>query len=151
MGNLAYAQGVDEAYEHYFDYQNYQVILNNTNLIRAKGSVVQVVGLVLEALLQGVEIGELCFIRSADRKRTYPCEVVGFRARRVLLMPLANLEGIGAGAEVIATGKQVSVKCGPGLLGRVLDGLGNPIDGKGPIVAEKYYALLRLLPGALAW
>lgn len=143
------ASVVDESYEHYFDYQNYSVSLANTNLIRAKGSVVQVVGLVLEALLQGVEIGELCYIRSSDRTRTYPCEVVGFRARRVLLMPLVNLEGIGAGAEVIATGKQVSVKCGPGLLGRVVDGLGNPMDGKGPIVAEKYYPLKAPAPNPM--
>jgi len=150
MGSLAMASsGVDESYEHYFDYQNYSVSLSNTNLIRAKGAVVQLVGLVLEALLQGVEIGELCFIRSSDRKRTYPCEVVGFRSRRVLLMPLVNLEGIGAGAEVVATGKQVSVKCGPGLLGRVVDGLGNPMDGKGPIVAEKYYPLRAPAPNPM--
>ena len=148
MASMA-APTVDESYEHYFDYQNYSVSLANTNLIRAKGSVVQVVGLVLEALLQGVEIGELCYIRSSDRTRTYPCEVVGFRARRVLLMPLVNLEGIGAGAEVIATGKQVSVKCGPGLLGRVVDGLGNPMDGKGPIIAEKYYPLKAPAPNPM--
>lgn len=150
MVDLGFAAANEiENYEHYFDYQNYSVALDNTNLIRARGAVVQVVGLVLEALLQGVEIGELCFIRSADRKRTYPCEVVGFRARRVLLMPLTNLEGIGAGAEVVATGKQVSVKCGPGLLGRVVNGLGNPIDGKGPLAAECYYPLRASAPNPM--
>ncbi|MFN3431732.1 MAG: EscN/YscN/HrcN family type III secretion system ATPase, partial [Candidatus Sericytochromatia bacterium] len=102
-----------------FDYDNYMFALKGTETIRAKGSVVQLVGLVIEALLQGVRIGELCYIRSQDKKRIYPTEVVGFKARRVLLMPLADIQGIGAGCEVIASGKLVSVKVGPKLLGRV--------------------------------
>ncbi|MNS19982.1 putative ATP synthase YscN [compost metagenome] len=124
-----------------FDYDNYMFALKGTETIRAKGSVVQLVGLVIEALLQGVRIGELCYIRSQDKKRVYPTEVVGFKARRVLLMPLADIQGIGAGCEVIASGKLVSVKVGPKLLGRVVDGLGNAMDGKGPIIAEKEYPL----------
>lgn len=124
-----------------FDYDNYMFALQGTETIRAKGSVVQLVGLVIEALLQGVRIGELCYIRSQDKKRIYPTEVVGFKARRVLLMPLADIQGIGAGCEVIASGKLVSVKVGPKLLGRVVDGLGNAMDGKGPIIAETEYPL----------
>jgi flagellum-specific ATP synthase len=96
---------------------------------------------VIEALLQGVRIGELCYIRSQDKTRLYPAEVVGFKARRVLLMPLADIQGIGAGCEVVATNRLVSVKVGPQLLGRVLDGIGNPMDGKGPIIAETVYPL----------
>jgi flagellum-specific ATP synthase len=103
--------------------------------------VVQLVGLVIEALLQGVRIGELCYIRSQDKTRVYPSEVVGFKARRVLLMPLADIQGIGAGCEVVASGKLVAVKVGPKLLGRVVDGLGNAMDGKGPIIGEREYPL----------
>jgi flagellum-specific ATP synthase len=136
-------------FEHNFDYQNYSVILRNSELVRARGQVVQVVGLIIEALLQGVRIAELCLVKSADKTKTYPCEVVGFKSRRVLLMPLVNLEGIGAGCEVVATNREVSVKVGPGLLGRVLDGLGNPIDGKGPIVAEDMYPLVRSAPNPM--
>lgn len=124
-----------------FDYENYAFALGATETIRAKGSVVQLVGLVIEALLQGVRIGELCYIRSQDKRRVYPAEVVGFKARRVLLMPLADIQGIGAGCEVVASGKLVAVKVGPRLLGRVVDGLGNAMDGKGPIIAETEYPL----------
>jgi len=136
-------------FEHNFDYQNYSVALKNSELIRAKGQVVQVIGLIIEALLQGVSLGELCYVKSPDKTKIYPCEVVGFKARRVMLMPLVNMEGIGAGCEIIATNKQVSVKVGPGLLGRVLDGLGNPIDGKGPILAEDMYPLIRQAPNPM--
>ncbi|MEB3195892.1 MAG: FliI/YscN family ATPase [Candidatus Sericytochromatia bacterium] len=124
-----------------FDYDNYMFALQGTETIRAKGSVVQLIGLVIEALLQGVRIGELCYIRSQDKLRVYPAEVVGFKARRVLLMPLADIQGIGAGCEVVATNRLVSVKVGPKLLGRVVDGIGNPMDGKGPIIAEAEYPL----------
>src|SRR3989338_3629590 len=113
-----------------FDYENYMFALKGVDTVRAKGSVVQLIGLVIEALLQGVRIGELCYIRSNDKSRIFPAEVVGFKARRVLLMPLADIQGIGAGCEVVATNRLVSVKVGPRLLGRVVDGIGNPMDGK---------------------
>src|SRR5688572_20454610 len=96
-----------------FDYDNYMFSLKDAELIRAKGQVVQLIGLVIEALLQGVRIGELCYITSSDKQRVYPAEVVGFKARRVLLMPLADIQGIGAGCEVVATNRLVSVKVGP--------------------------------------
>lgn len=137
------------SYRHEFDYKNYGFALQETELVRARGQVVQVIGLVIEALLQGVQIGELCFIRSADKSKVFPCEVVGFKARRVLIMPLCDIEGIGAGCEVVATNKQVSVKCGFAMLGRVLDGLGNPIDGRGPIIAEANYPLVAAPPNPM--
>ncbi|MEB3285587.1 MAG: FliI/YscN family ATPase [Candidatus Sericytochromatia bacterium] len=124
-----------------FDFDNYMFALQGLDTIRAKGAVVQLIGLVIEALLQGVRIGELCYIRSQDKQRVYPAEVVGFKARRVLLMPLADIQGIGAGCEVVATNRLVSVKVGPRLLGRVVDGIGNPMDGKGPIIAQAEYPL----------
>ncbi|RYY00147.1 hypothetical protein EON78_01850, partial [bacterium] len=86
-------------FEHNFDFQNYSVVLQNSELVRARGQVVQVLGLIIEALLQGVRIAELCLVKSADKTKVYPCEVVGFKARRVLLMPLVNIEGIGAGCD----------------------------------------------------
>lgn len=131
--------GVGEAPR--FDYENYKFALGGAELIRAKGQVVQLIGLVIEALLQGVRIGELCYIKSQDKSRIYPAEVVGFKARRVLLMPLADIQGIGAGCEVVATNRLVSVKVGPQLLGRIVDGIGNPMDGRGPIIAEAEYPL----------
>ena len=136
-------------YKHEFDYKNYAFALKETELVRARGSVVQVIGLVIEALLQGVQIGELCYIRAANKEKVFPCEVVGFKSRRVLLMPLVDVDGIGAGCEVMATNKQVSVKVGFSMLGRIVDGLGNPLDGRGPIIAEANYPLVQQPPNPM--
>ncbi|MBI6545195.1 MAG: FliI/YscN family ATPase [Cyanobacteria bacterium NC_groundwater_1444_Ag_S-0.65um_54_12] len=130
-------------------YEPYALALRDTETIRARGQVTQLVGLVIEALLQGVRMGELCYIYSQDRKSLFPCEVVGFKPRRVMMMPLCELEGIGAGCEVVASGRMVSVKVGPRLLGRVLDGLGNPIDGKGPLVYDTTYPLMNAPPNSM--
>ena len=127
----------------------FQLALRDTEPIRARGQVTQLVGLVIEALLQGVRMGELCLIYAQDRKTVFPCEVVGFKPRRVMLMPLSEVEGIGAGCEVVATGRMVSVKVGPKLLGRVLDGLGNPIDGKGPLIYETTYPQMNQPPNSM--
>jgi flagellum-specific ATP synthase len=132
-----------------FSYEAYSFALKDTVPIRARGQVVQLIGLVIEAVLQGVRVGELCYIYSIDRSRVFPAEVMGFKARRVMLMPLVEIEGLGAGCEVAATGRMVSVKVGPGLLGRVVDGLGNPIDGKGPLIAETTYPLMNPPPNSM--
>ncbi|MEB3298467.1 MAG: FliI/YscN family ATPase [Candidatus Sericytochromatia bacterium] len=132
-----------------FPVEPFALALRDTETIRARGQVTQLVGLVIEALLQGVRMGELCLIYAQDRKTVFPCEVVGFKPRRVMLMPLAEVEGIGAGCEVVATGRMVSVKVGPKLLGRVLDGLGNPIDGKGPLIYETTYPQMNQPPNSM--
>ncbi len=132
-----------------FPQEPYSLALRDMEPIRARGQVTQLVGLIVEALLQGVRMGELCYIYSQDRRTIFPCEVVGFKPRRVMLMPLVDLGGIGAGCDVVATGRMVSVKVGPKLLGRVLDGLGNPIDGKGPLVYETTYAQMNPPPNSM--
>lgn len=137
------------AVEREFGYEAYSFALKDTVPIRARGQVVQLIGLVIEAVLQGVRVGELCYIYSIDKSRIFPSEVMGFKARRVMLMPLVEVEGLGAGCEVAATGRMVSVKVGPGLLGRVVDGLGNPIDGKGPLIAETTYPLMNPPPNSM--
>ena len=70
-------------------------------------------------------------------------EVVGFKEEQVLLMPLGPMTGIKPGSKVYATGKPLSVKVGPRLLGRVLNGLGEPMDKKGPLDFEEEYAVDR--------
>jgi flagellum-specific ATP synthase len=132
-----------------FPQEPYALALRDTEPVRARGQVTQLVGLVIEALLQGVRMGELVYIYSQDRKTLFPCEVVGFKPRRVMMMPLSEMEGIGAGCEVVATGRMVSVKVGPKLLGRVLDGLGNPIDGKGPLIYETIYGQVNPPPNSM--
>lgn len=75
--------------------------------------------------------------------------MVGFKENKILLMPLGELEGIGPGCEVVACGQSFSVGVSPDLLGRVLDGLGNPIDGLGPITYEKEYSVNNSPPNPL--
>jgi len=97
------------------------------------GRVTRVVGLVLEATGLEVGLGALCRITSHSREHSVLAEVVGFHERGVLLMPLGELDGMHAGASVQPLGRTFGVDVGPGLLGRVLNGLGHPIDGKGKL------------------
>ena len=99
----------------------------------AYGRVIRVVGLVVEATGIDVGLGSLCRITSHSRDRSVLAEVVGFNERSVLLMPLGELDGLHAGASVQPLGRTFGVDVGPGLLGRVLNGLGHPIDGKGKL------------------
>ncbi len=106
------------------------------------GKVTQIIGLVIESDGPNVIIGECCYVY--PRTMGVPplrAEVVGFRENRVLLMPLGNMVGIGPGCEVVASEQTLSVKVGDNLLGRILDGLGAPIDGKGEIDSNIYYPL----------
>jgi flagellum-specific ATP synthase len=107
--------------------------------ISYSGRVTRVVGLTVESQGPGVRLGELCHVLAPDAPRPLPAEVVGFRDDRVLLMPLGDIGGIGPGCEVVATGESLSVGVGPQLLGRVLDGLGNPIDGRGELRVDGVY------------
>ena len=86
---------------------------------------VKVVGLVIEAQIQGVSVGDLCMVEivGGDMIRA---EVVGFKEEQVLMMPLGGINGIRPGSKVYPMGIPISVKVGPKLLGRVLNGLGNP-------------------------
>lgn len=97
------------------------------------GRVTRVVGLVLEATGLEVGLGSLCRITSHARDRSVLAEVVGFHERGVLLMPLGELDGLHPGSSVQPLGRTFGVDVGPGLLGRVLNGLGHPIDGKGKV------------------
>jgi len=118
------------------DFEKYHKAIDRTDLVKVIGKVVQVVGLIIEAQVGGVSVGDLCSIRIDKDNRESHAEVVGFREGRVLLMPLGSTAGISPGSQVTAAGKPLMVKVGPALLGRVLSGLGEPIDGKGPIMAE---------------
>ena len=124
------------------DIQKFQDALRASSPMKLTGKVTQIIGLVIESQGPTVTVGELCYVSSHFvGLPPVPAEVVGFREGSVLLMPVGEMQGIGPGCEVIATGRRLRVKVGPELLGRVLDGLGNPIDGKGPILAKEEYPL----------
>jgi flagellum-specific ATP synthase len=100
------------------------------------GRVVQLIGLVIESEGPLAAMGEVCRIQSTRHEGYMLAEVVGFRNHHLLLMPLGEIHGIHPGSEVTATGSPLRVTVGSALKGRVIDGLGNPIDGLGPIVGE---------------
>ncbi len=116
--------------------------LEQIELIPVNGKVVEVTGIVIEAKGPDVQIGDLCEVRFRNRDTSpLPCEVVGFRGERVLLMPLGDLNRIGPGSDVFSTGRSLGVRVGIDLLGRVLNGLGEPLDDKGPVKGTGYYPL----------
>ena len=109
--------------------------VQETEVVRNHGRVVQLIGLVIESEGPLASVGEICRIESAGHDGSTLAEVVGFRNHHVLLMPLGELHGIHPGSEVIALGSTLRVPVGDGLLGRVIDGLGQPLDDLGPIQA----------------
>ncbi len=123
------------------DFEKYQRAIESTDLVKVIGKIIQVVGLIIEAQVQGVSVGDLCSIRIEKEGRDAFAEVVGFRESRVLLMPLGSTSGIAPGSQVTAAGHPLMVTVGPQCLGRVLGGLGEPIDGKGPINGEEEKSL----------
>lgn len=123
--------------------------INHANLIKYSGRVSKLVGLTIESLGPAVEIGEVCYIYPLKGGVPIKAEVVGFKGEIVLLMPLGEMNRIGPGSKVVATGHSLKVDVGDHLLGRVLDGLGKPIDGKGPILSTKKYPANNLPPNPL--
>ena len=116
--------------------------INDCEVIKMSGKVTQVIGLVIECKGPHVSIGELCYVSSRfPGVEPIPAEVVGFREGNVLLMPVGEMQGIGPGCEVVSAQHVLKVKVGEELLGRVLDGLGNPMDGKGPLLCQDEYPL----------
>ena len=116
--------------------------VQNCQSMRLIGKVTQVIGLVIESQGPTVSLGELCYIKSHfPDVLPIPAEVVGFREGYVMLMPVGEMQGIGPGCEVVSAQKTLNVKVGPELLGRVLDGLGNPMDDKGPLLCKTEYPL----------
>lgn len=110
--------------------------VHQARVCRNHGRVVQLIGLVVESEGPLAAVGELCRIESAWHDGSTLAEVVGFRNHHVLLMPLGETQGIHPGSEVIALGTTLQVPVGETLKGRVIDGLGHPLDDAGALLAE---------------
>lgn len=117
----------------------YRQLVNRTYETRL-GKVVKVVGLTVESIGPAAKLNDLCHIVSLDGSQTVNAEVVGFRDDRVLLMPFGNTTGVGPGSRVENTGEPLKVSVSDELLGKALDGLGNPIDGT-VIDTSEYYSV----------
>nr|WP_066720371.1 flagellar protein export ATPase FliI [Clostridium sp. Marseille-P299] len=111
------------------DFSKYQKLLTK-NYADSMGRVTKIVGLTVESIGPDASVNDLCSIISSDKKRTVDAEVIGFRDDRLLLMPYEDITGIGVGSMVINRNKPLMVRVGDELLGKVLDGLGNPMDGE---------------------
>jgi len=114
------------------DLMKYEMKLRTVNLMPYRGAVVRVAGMMVESKGPPVGIGQMCEIRLNDGRRVL-AEVVGFHGDNRMLMPLEDIEGITPGDPVIAKSSPCHMRLGNGLLRRVIDGLGRPIDGKGPL------------------
>ena len=116
-------------------------LVSSTNAIRKYGRVVRVVGLVVEGLGPLSAIGETCHIQGKNGRDPIPAEVLGFKGNNIVLMPLGDTRGIEPGCRIIPLGHQAHAQVGEKLLGRILNGLGQPIDSRGPFVFEHRYPL----------
>ncbi|MDR3592754.1 MAG: flagellar protein export ATPase FliI [Negativicutes bacterium] len=132
-----------------FSADKYLHSLSAADPIQQVGKVTQIIGLLIESRGPKVNIGDLCYIKQPDGESVLPAEVVGFRQNQSLLMPLGEMHGIGPGCAVVSARRTLKIKVGPQILGRIFDGLGNPIDGKGPITAECEYPLHAAPPSPL--
>jgi len=113
------------------------------------GKIVDVVGLTIEATGPPMCVGDLCYVRPENGSDRIPVEVVGFRGDRILLMALGDTHGIGPGNVLTSTFSQQRVAVGEGLLGRVVNSLGQPLDGRGPLPFEQTAPLLAPSPAPL--
>ncbi len=118
--------------------------------LKRRGTVRRVTGMVIEAVCPPVFIGELCFLHNPRMAQPLPCEVVGVRDTTALLMPYDYCDDISVGTQVESTGRGFTLPLHPGCLGRVVDGIGRPIDGLGPMPQGEPYPVNQPAPSPLS-
>ncbi|WP_302174020.1 type III secretion system ATPase SctN [uncultured Hydrogenophaga sp.] len=125
--------------------------LSRTVTVKLRGRVIQVVGTVIRAVVPSVRVGEVCILRNPSDGSEVSAEVVGFMRGTAILVPSAGTHGISTETEVLPTGRDQMTPVGPGLLGRVLDGLGQPLDlaQRGPMVVHQHYPVYAPAPDPL--
>ncbi len=123
--------------------------LDELELTVVNGRITEIVGMLIKAIVPNVKIGEICLVKRSGTPLL--TEVVGFTRDEVFLSPLGEMTGIGPSSEVIPTHLPLHIKVGPQLLGRILDGLGNPLDEatKGPLECTETYPVLQSPPDPL--
>ncbi len=117
--------------------QNHLHYASELNAAQVDGKVVQITGLVIEATATTGTVGDICDVY-LNAEKSVRAEIVGFRNKRILMMPLGETLGVSPGSRVRRNPLPLKVPVGDKLLGRILDGLGNPIDGKGPVQADEF-------------
>ncbi len=128
---------------------NFSKIVKQVNPIQMTGRVTKVIGLVLESEGPKAKIGEVCILKDRLGREVSKSEIVGFRDNIILSMVLGDVDELSPGMEIAATGDTLKVNVGDGLLGRVVDGLGNPIDGKGKLNTNARRTIYAVPPNPL--
>ncbi len=130
-------------------FEKYINSVKRTVPIKTIGRVSDVVGISIESVGPFASIGDVCLITSQKNGRErLKAEVVGFKNNKTLVMPLGEVKGIAPGARILNLGRKMEIPVGPELLGRILSGDGQPIDGKGEIKTREYYPVDRDPPDA---
>jgi flagellum-specific ATP synthase len=131
---------VDSPDGEWVDFEKFHSALRSVNLLSCRGTVVRVSGLVVESAGPSVGLGDLCGISIRDGRRIL-AEVVGFQNNHLILLPLEHIEGISAGDVVIGRTAPRYITLSTDILGRVINGLGQPMDNKGPLAGTEKKAL----------
>jgi flagellum-specific ATP synthase len=129
------------------DFAKLKNTVRSTNTLLNKGYVSEIIGLIIHAHGPKAGMGELVYIE--NEQEYIPAEVVGFKENKTLLMPFGSMRGVAPGKLIISSGTSLQVKVGPGIIGRVLNGLGEPLDEKGELEWEKEYPLYEEAPHPL--
>lgn len=125
-------------------------IIDDTEPIKLNGKVTDVIGSIIVSVGPNVSLGEICIIIDRNGREICSTEVVGFKEGKVLSIALGEIQKIAPSCQIVATGKSFSIGVGEGLLGRVIDGFGNPIDGKGNIEVSSIRDSFREPPNPLS-
>lgn len=116
--------------------------VKSAELVEIRGKVNHVIGTIIHATLRDAKIGELCRLINPDDQSEIIAEVVGIAKGVCLLTPIGDMEGLSSKTQVVATGEKHRIPVGEGLLGRVVDGLGKPLDGLGELKCSDFYPLM---------
>ena len=130
-------------------YEQAQRWAQEVDPLTRRGTVRRVTGIVIEATCPPVFIGELCYLKNDRLTEPLPCEVIGVRDSTALLMPFDYSSDIGVGTLVYSTGRTFALPLDPGYLGRVIDGLGRPLDEKGPLPCGESFSVNQNAPSPL--
>ena len=124
--------------------------LEEVELTTVHGRITEVIGMLIKAVVPQVKMGEVCIVKRDGAEPLF-AEVVGFTREEVFLSPLGDMTGVGPSSEVIPLRMPLHIKIGPQVLGRVLDGLGNPLDldTKGPLELQETFSIINPPPDPL--
>lgn len=123
------------------DFDKYHDLIAGLHLTRDSGRVTEVTGLLIKGTLPGASLGSVCEIIPNGSEKSFLAEVIGFKDQSVLMMPLSEMRGVSLGSRINLAKQSATVKVGAQLLGRVVDGLGRPLDGRGEIETSREIAL----------